>query len=213
MKIELWSDYICPYCYKGKRVLEAALQKFSHRDEVEIIYRSYILSPDAKKENRQLVTDMLIEKYGQTITEIENENQRLKKKASQLGLDYSKLNQLYDINTFDAHRIGIYAQSVNLSKEWTEALMNAHFTREMLIDEELVLLTLAKEIGLNPEMVQTILQSDLYSSDVRFDMEEADALGIETVPFFAFDRVYAISGVVSVTEFLEALTTAYNQKK
>lgn len=213
LKIEVWSDFICPYCYKGKRILEDAISKFKYRDEIEIIYRSYILSPDASKENHQLVNDMLLTKYGMSIDEINAENQRLIKKAKTLGLDYSRINNLYDINTIDAHRVAHYAKKHNLSLEWTETLMDAHFVKGLLIDDHEVLISLAKQIGLNELTVRNILQTDQYGSEVRQDMAEADTIGVETVPFFAINRSYAISGVVTSKEFLDAINLAYEQNK
>lgn len=213
MKIEVWSDFICPYCYKGKRVLEKALKDFKHLDEIEIVYRSYILSPDASNEHHQLVNDMLQEKYGMSKNEIKAENQRLIKKAEALGLDYSRINDLYDINTYDAHRISHYAKSENLSMQWTETLMDAHFVRGLLIDQHDVLISLAKEIGLNEISIRNILNSNQYADAVHEDMAEADQIGVETVPFYAINRSYAISGVVTIKEFLDALNLAYEQNK
>ena len=92
MKIEVWSDYICPYCYKGKKTMELALNEFEHRDQVEIIYRSYVLSPDASHEKLELVNDMLVKKYQMTYDEVIDENARLTKQAAKLGLEYLNLN-------------------------------------------------------------------------------------------------------------------------
>jgi len=212
LKIEIWSDYICPYCYKAKRVLEEALAMFGSKEEVEIIYRSYILSPDASKETHQLVNEMLKDKYGLSTDEILEENRSLIEKAKRLGLDYSKINELYDINTFDAHRIAIYAKSMNLDFQWTESLMNAHFVKGLMIDDHDVLLSLAKQIGLDDMRVHSILLNNEFANEVKYDMEEANTIGVETVPFFAINRTYAISGVITSQELLEALKTAFEQK-
>jgi predicted DsbA family dithiol-disulfide isomerase len=209
MKLEVWSDYICPYCYKGKRTMDLALKEFEHRDEVEIIYRSYVLSPDANHEKPELVNDMLVKKYNMHFEDIQAENLRLTKQAAKLGLEYKDLNSRFDVNTFDAHRIGKYAFLFGKEGLWTERLMKASFTEGLFIGNHETLVMLAKEIGLDTHEVKKILKSNLYKADVLKDIELADQLDVETVPFFAIDREYAISGVITIDDFINALNTAY----
>lgn len=209
MKLEIWSDYICPYCYKGNKTMELALSQFEHRDEIEIIYRSYVLSPDANHERLEKVNDMLVRKYQMTYAEVEAENLRLTKQAAKLGLEYRDLNSRYDVNTFDAHRIGKYAALHGLENLWTERLMKASFTEGLFIGDHETLVMLAKEIGLNSNEVDKVLHTNLYKTDVLKDIELADELAIETVPFFAIDREFAISGVITIPDFMNALNTAW----
>ncbi len=213
MKIEIWSDYGCPYCYKGKRTMEIALKKFEHRDQIELLFRSYVLSPDAFNTQRESVNEMLVRKYHMTRDEIESENQELIKKAAKLGLEYRHLDTRFDVNTFDAHRLGKYAAKFDKEELWTERLMKASFTDGLFIGNHETLLMLGKEIGLDEIGMKEVLNTDRFINDVKLDIDLADQLGIETVPFFAIDRTYAISGVITVADFLDALDTAWNQKK
>lgn len=213
MKLEVWSDYICPYCYKGKRTMDLALKEFEHRDEIEIVYRSYVLSPDANHDKLELVNDMLVKKYNMKYDEILTENLRLTKQAAKLGLEYQDLNARYDVNTFDAHRIGKYASLFGKEGQWTERLMKASFTEGVYIGHHDTLINLANEIGLNSNEVSQILKTNLYQLEVLNDIKLADQLDIETVPFFAIDRQYAISGVITIDDFVNALNTAYIASK
>ncbi len=213
MKIEIWSDFVCPYCYMGKRALEMALAKFPHADKVELIYRSYELDPSADNQKKMLVNEVLMQKYGMTHQEITGENAKITLQGYRLGLNYVDLHLIRDANTLTAHRLLKYAETVGKAGEWTERLMKAHFTDKRFIGDEGVLKNLAWEIGLDQKVVQTILKSNDYFDSVKADVELATSLDIDSIPFFLFNGKYAASGALPIVEFEEMLKLVWDEEQ
>ncbi|WP_455675172.1 DsbA family oxidoreductase [Pradoshia sp.] len=211
MKIEIWSDFVCPFCYIGKRLLDQALDTFEHKEQVEVIYKSYELSPDAKSDESISVHEMLAKKMGVTAEEAKSMNNRVIEHAASVGLHY-QFDSMKQTNTLDAHRLLKYAETVGKASVYTERLFRAHFTESAFIGSRETLLRLAQEAGLDQVRAEQVLSSDAYTSDVRRDQLEGQTIGVKGVPFFVFNRKYAISGAQPLELFEETLNQVWNEE-
>ncbi|CAM3686257.1 DsbA family oxidoreductase [Marinicrinis lubricantis] len=210
MKVEIWSDFVCPFCYIGKRRFEAGLNQFAHKEQVEVMYRSFELDPNMKRDGNPSAYDMLAVKYGMSREQaIANCNQ-VTQQAKEVGLDYD-LGKAIQTNTFDAHRLAHYAASQGKLAEMTERLLKAHFTDMLHVGNHDTLADLAAEVGLNRDEVLRVLAAGEYADGVRSDEQEAADLGIRGVPFFVINRKYAVSGAQPSEVFLEALQKAWEE--
>lgn len=208
MKIEIWSDYVCPFCYIGKRRLEAALEQFAHQNEVVIEYRSFELSPQASLYSGKNMHQMASEKHGMSIEQAKEGNAKLGQQAAKMGLVYN-FDEMKPTNTFDAHRLTQYAKSVGKDKELSEKLFYSYYTEGKLISDHATLADIAESVGMNREESMAVLQdSSKYANEVRSDEATAKQLGTTGAPFFVIDRKYAISGAQPVETFLSALNQA-----
>jgi predicted DsbA family dithiol-disulfide isomerase len=210
MKIEIWSDVVCPFCYIGKRHLEAALESFAHRDEVEIIWRSFELDPGAERDQSGTVVDRLARKYGTSQAQAEAMLTNVTARAAAVGLAYN-LRESVPTNTFDAHRAIHLAASHGLQDEAEEKLMDAYFTKAAHVGDPETLVKLMSEIGIPEGKTRAVLAGDTHGDAVRADEQEAQALGIEGVPFFVFNRKYAISGAQPVELFADVLAKTWDE--
>lgn len=208
MKAEIWSDVVCPWCYIGKRRFERALEQFPHRDDVEVIWRSFELNPDAPRHVEGSNTERLARKYGVTPEQATAMHDRITAVAAQDGLEYH-LYQARSGNTFDAHRLLHLAAHHGLQDALQERLMRAYFTEGEAIGQRDTLLRLASQVGLDPEEVHAVLEGDSYADAVRADERRAAAFGISGVPFVALDERYGISGAQPVEVFAEGLQRAW----
>jgi predicted DsbA family dithiol-disulfide isomerase len=204
VKIEIWSDVVCPWCYIGKRRLESALREFEHADGVEIAWRSFQLNPDAP--DRAVPTrDYLVRRFG---PQAEAMTARVADLARAEGLELN-FDRALTVNTFDAHR-GIHlATERNVASAAEERLMRAHFTEGADLSAPETLASLLGEVGVDPDDVRGVLAGTEYADAVRADVEEAYALGATGVPFFVIDRTYGIPGAQPAEVFLGALRKAY----
>ncbi|MDT8716891.1 DsbA family oxidoreductase [Clostridium sp. 19966] len=204
MKIEVWSDFVCPFCYIGKRRLENALDKFEHKDEVEVVFKSFELDPEAKKKYDESIHEIIAKKYGISVAEAKASNDQLVAQAKALGLDYN-FEDIKPTNTFDAHRLYHYAKAQGKLKEFSERTLKAYFVDSLNISDYNVLADLASEVGLDREKALKVLEDNEYSEDVRKDEQKAAQLKISGVPFFVFNDKYAVSGAQPSDLFLEVL--------
>lgn len=204
MKIEIWSDYVCPFCYIGKRNLEAALSTTGLKDKVEIVYKAYELAPGSPATTDKRVKERLAEKYNMSIAEAEGMLDNVTVQAKAVGLNYD-FDNIRDANTFAAHRLAKLAEKEKLGEEMTEALLHAYFIEAKQIGSEEVLLEIATKVGLDKEQVKHALESDDYIEEVKADVTEAGQVGVKGVPFFVINKKYAISGAQPPEAFAEAL--------
>lgn len=211
MKVEIWSDYVCPFCYIGKRRFEAALAQFPHRDEIEVVFKSFELDPNAARDSDLAPPERLMRKYGWSREQVEANFANLTEQARELGLEYH-LAEAIHTNTFDAHRLTCFAAEHGLMDKMAERLLKAYFTEKKHIGDRETLADLAAEVGLDRDQVLDMLAGGEYADEVRADEEEAQRLGIRGVPFFVIDRRYAVSGAQPPELFLQALEEAYNGK-
>ena len=167
MKIEVWSDFVCPFCYIGKRRLEEALESFPHRGNVEVVFRSFELDPHAKKETPLSIHEIIAQKYGISVEEAKRANADIGKQAEALGLTF-RFETMKPTNTFDAHRLAQYAKEKGKLHEVVERLFYAYFTESKRISDRDVLLELAEAAGLDRKETEAVLADGRYAEQVRF---------------------------------------------
>ena len=212
MKVEIWSDFVCPFCYIGKRRFEQALAKFPHKNHVEVIYRSFELDPHAARDSKHDTHEMLAAKYGMSYEQAQAMTNNVAQQAAGVGLTFH-FNTAIQTNTFDAHRLMYFAASHGKMHTMTERLLQAHFTDSEHIGNHKILVALAKEIGLDPNETANMLAGEEYAEEVRKDEQEARTIGVQGVPFFVINRKYAISGAQPSEVFLSALEKAWSEEQ
>ncbi len=210
MKIEVWSDFVCPFCYIGKRRLEEAVAAF-HQKDIEVEYKSFELDPNAAKETTLSIHEALAKKYGKTIEEAKQMNEDMGKQAETVGLDF-QFDEMKPTNTLDAHRLAKFAQTAGKEAVLTERLLKAYFTDSLHIGDHATLLDLAEESGLDRHEAEAVLNGTDFEDAVRADEEEARTIGVQGVPFFVFNRKYAISGAQPPEVFTEALQKVWEEE-
>lgn len=208
MKVEIWSDVVCPWCYVGKRRFEKALASFEHRADVEVRWRSFELDPSAPAVRSGDPVQRLADKYGMSRAQAVATDARLTDLAAAEGLDFH-LETARSGNTFDAHRLLHLAADNGIQDAVKERLMRGYFTESEAVGEHATLTRLAVNAGLDVADVNAVLSSDRYATDVRVDEEQAAAYGISGVPFFVVDARYGISGAQSSEIIVATLRTAY----
>jgi predicted DsbA family dithiol-disulfide isomerase len=210
LRIDVWSDIACPWCYVGKRRLEAALAKFPHREAVEIVWRAFELDPAAPRERDASMSyaARLAKKYGSTVAEADGMIARMTDVAAADGLDF-RFDVIRAGNTFDAHRVIHLGGERGKQDAVKERLLRAYMSEGEPIGDPETLVRLAGEAGLDEEEVRAMLASDAHVKEVREDEDEARKLGISGVPFFVLGGKYAISGAQSADVFLRALDRAW----
>ncbi|WP_028545362.1 DsbA family oxidoreductase [Paenibacillus taiwanensis] len=210
MKVEIWSDYMCPFCYIGKRRFEEALDQFPHKDKVEVIYRSFELDPEAARDVDYDVHTMLSKKYNMSVQEAKAMNDNITEQAKSVGLTYH-FDTMVLSNSFDAHRLTHFAAQHGKMREMNEALFRAVFTDSKHIGNHDVLSDLAVSVGLERAAVAEVLGGDQFAQAARFDEQLAGRLGIRAVPFFVLNEKYGISGAQPTEAFAEQLLKAWNE--
>ncbi len=205
--VEVWSDVVCPWCYIGKRHLEAAIDAFRLRDEVSVVWRSYELDPDGPPRRHQSMAEVIAHKYGMTADQATAANARLTRLAAEVGLDYH-LDDVVMGNTFDAHRLIHLAASVGRADPMGERLMAAYFTEGVAIGERDSLIAQAEQVGLDRDQVAAVLDGDGCADAVRADQRAAAELGVTGVPFFAIGGRLGVSGAQPPEVLLRALERA-----
>lgn len=193
MKIEIWSDYVCPFCYIGKRELERALKETGLEDKVEVSMKAYELDPSASSTENPPVKETLMKNKGLAEDEVENMLMSVTQRAKEVGLDYD-FSKMTNANTKKAHQVAKFAEAQGKGAEVSEALLQAHFLENHSLNEETVLLDVAEQQGLDRKQVAEALTQQTYLGPVNLDIQEARELGIRGVPFFVIERQYAISG-------------------
>ncbi|MBA9026229.1 DsbA family oxidoreductase [Peribacillus huizhouensis] len=211
MKVEVWSDYQCPFCYIGKRRFEKALSQFAQQSEVEVEFKSFELDPHAQKDMGMNVHEMLAKKYGTSVEQAKEMSANVTSQAKGEGLDY-RFDTLIPTNTFDAHRLLKFASVKGKEKEMNETLFHAYFTESKHIGDQETLASLAKQVGLDKTEVTAMLASDQFTEEVRADEREGSQLGITGVPFFVINRKYGVSGAQPTELFLETLNKVWTEE-
>ena len=204
MKIEIWSDIMCPFCYIGKRQLETALAIFPN-DNFEIEWKSFQLDPTIKSEPDTDVYTFLAERKGMSVEQSKEMHKSVAERAKSVGLDYN-----FDIavisNSLNAHRIIQLAKTKNIGDRMEEIFFKAYFTDGEDLNNGLTLIKLGNQAGLEESEVREVLESDdLFLKEVQSDIKEAGEIGVQGVPFFVFDRKYAISGAQPVESFVKTI--------
>lgn len=201
MKIDIWSDFACPFCYIGKRNLENALKEY--KGEVEIEFHSFLLDPNAKRSDVK-PNESLARKYGVSAEEGQKMIDRVVAMAKDVGLDYN-YDDLIETNTIKAHKLLQYSKEEKKDKAIKEAIFKAHFMDGLDIGDEEVLVDIAKKVGLDEGKSLEALNSEVYESMVDVDRYTAQQLQITSVPFFVIDMKRAIQGAQPKEAFLKVL--------
>lgn len=208
--VEIWSDIACPFCYIGKRHFEQALQRFDHTADVKIVWRSYQLDPDAEYVEGRNVHEALAEKKGWTLDYAMQAGAHVTSMAHQAGLNYD-FDRAIPANTFDAHRLIHLAAKHGLQDAAEERLFSAYFTEGRNIGDRDTLVALGAELGLDAGEVGRMLDDGSLADEVRQDIVEASRIGVRGVPFFVFDRKYAVSGAQPNDVFLQTLQRTWDE--
>ena len=212
MKIEVWSDYVCPFCYIGKRRLEEALAQFPNNDQVEVEFKSFELDPNAPKESDKNIHESLAQKYGMSIEQAKQANDNVGKQASSVGLTYN-FDNMKLTNTFDAHRLTKFAKTVGKDHELTEKILYGHFTESKYLGDYETLATIADSVGINRDEALNVLHDkNAYANEVRIEEGIAKQYGISGVPYFVINQKYAISGAQPTETFLNALQKVWEEE-
>ncbi|MFP7492893.1 DsbA family oxidoreductase [Terribacillus saccharophilus] len=212
MKIEVWSDFVCPFCYIGKRQLELALEKFEHRDSVDIEFKSFELDPNAGVYNGKSIHEALAEKYGMSIGQAKVNNMQIGQRAAEVGLTFN-FEEMKPTNTLHAHRLAKFAATKGQEKVITEKLLYAYFTESKNLSEAETLLDIAEATGLDRKEAADVLNNEsLHLNEVRADEQLAQRYGISGVPFFIFNDKYTISGAQPLETFIGALNQVWKEE-
>ncbi|WP_257656461.1 DsbA family oxidoreductase [Parapedobacter lycopersici] len=209
MKVEVWSDIMCPFCYIGKHNYEHALQQFADAAAVELEWKSFQLDPTLAKNTSYGDTyQYLSDRKGISLAQAEEMTANVARAGAAAGLQFH-FDRAIVTNTFDAHRLLHFAKARQLGNELKEKLFHAHFTAGKNVGDTATLVTLAAEIGLDGGDAQQVLQSNQYADEVAADIREARQIGIQGVPFFIFNRKYAVSGAQPTAVFLQTLEKSF----
>lgn len=208
MKVDIWSDVMCPFCYIGKRHFEEALAKFENGKDIEVVWHSFQLDPDAEAQPGKSAYEYLAERKGQSLEWSKQVHSQVTQMAADAGLTYN-FDKAVVANSFDAHRIVQLAKKHGKGDAMEEQLFKAYFTEGKDIANDATLTELATSIGLNKEEVEEVLSSDKYADDVQEDVATASRLGINGVPFFVINNKYGVSGAQPSATFVQALQQAW----
>lgn len=212
MKIQVWSDFVCPFCYIGKKRLEQALANFPHKDQVEVEFKSFELDPNSPKYNGKGIHEILAAKYGMSIEQAKQANDGVGSQAASVGLKFN-FDGMKPGNTFDAHRLAKLAKEKGKEAELTEKLLHAYFTDSKDIGDEEVLADIAASAGMDREETLKMLQDkNAFANDVRIDEAIAQQYGIRGVPYFIINNKYAISGAQAPETFAGALQKVWEEE-
>jgi len=204
--IDVWSDVVCPWCFIGKRRLEKALKEFGNSDEIVVRHRAFQLQPDAAE--TMPTSKLLAQKYRVSPNQVKEMQANVCAVADGEGLCYN-LDDTLSGNTFDAHRLLLWAASIGKDKELLEAMYSGYFEKSLPIFSHQDLLSITESVGISAVDAMNVLDSDQFAAEVIQDRDVASSLGATGVPFFVIDMKYGISGAQPTTTFLETLNTAW----
>lgn len=210
MKIEIWSDFACPFCFIGKKRFDTALASFPHKEQVEVIYKSYQLNPNAPKVVTQSSYESFAKSHNSTVEQTKQRFKMITESAKTVGLHFD-FDKVQMTNTFDAHRVAKYAMSLGQTSI-VERLMSAYFEEGLNIADHETLIDIASSFGLDSTSVKSMLDSTNFTEDVKKDIQEARQIGVQGVPFFVINRKYGVSGAQDSTYFLQALNQIWSEE-
>lgn len=212
MKIEVWSDVMCPFCYIGKRRLDKVLENFPDSDKVEVEWKSFQLNPSLQTDPSRSASDYLMENKGWSAEQASAANRQVTEMAATEGLAY-QMDRTVLANSFDAHRLLQFAKTLELGSQMEERLFRAYFTEAVNIASLDELLRLAVETGLPEADSRRVLYSNAFAEDVEKDIYESKQIGVRGVPYFVFNDQYAITGAQAGEVFAGALERSFAEWK
>lgn len=211
MKITIWSDFVCPFCFIGEAHLNGALEKFEHADDVEIEYKSFQLMPEGDYVPGKAYAETFSDMKGMPVAQAEALLKNVTESASRSGVEIN-----YAIaklaNTFDAHRVFQYAKEQGKGNEFFQRAYVAHFTDGEILSDTDTIVRLAEEVGLDGAEVRKIVEDKTNTEKVQQDISEARSVGVQGVPFFVIDNKYAVSGAQPVEAFSQVLSQVWEEK-
>lgn len=212
MRVEIWSDVVCPFCYIGKKRFEEALQQFNQKENVEISWRSFQLDPDGDPAPGTSLNQYLAQRKGISLAEAQEMNAYVSNMAKEAGLDV-QLEKAIIGNTYHAHRLLHLAKEQNVQTAVKEALLKAYFTEGKNINDTTVLLAVATAAGITEEAATAVLNNEQYAQEVLHDQLRAQQIGVSGVPFFVFNNKYAVSGAQATEVFAEVLQKVWEEEQ
>jgi predicted DsbA family dithiol-disulfide isomerase len=204
IQVEIWSDYVCPFCYIGKRQFEEAIRRFGNQSQVDVHWRSFQLDPEARPEAGQKALDYLAERKGWTLEQVRQVTMNVSEMAKSIGLDF-RMEEAVMANSLNAHRLMHFAQQHGLQENAGERLFAAHFTEAKDLGNLETLALLGEEIGLDKVEVSEMLKRNDFLEEVQYDIYQARQVGLSGVPFFVFQNKYVVSGARGTETFLQIL--------
>jgi len=210
MKIEIWSDVMCPFCYLGKRKFENALAQFADKEHIEVEWKSFQLNPALVTNTAISIQQYLSEHKGMSLEQVKQSQSYITQAGQVVGLDYH-FDKVIVANTFKAQQLLKFAHEKNKQNEMEERLFEAFFTEGQNVDDLITLVQLAIEVGLDATGLHDALETNQYLAQVQADIAEANALGIHGVPYFVFNRKLAVNGAQESPVFLETLRKAFTE--
>jgi predicted DsbA family dithiol-disulfide isomerase len=210
MQVDIWSDVICPWCYLGKARFSTALSSFAHRDEVEVVYRSFELDPSYPKDRHETTLAMLSGKYGMSEADARAAESRIAGLAAAEGLGFEPVRPVG--NTFDIHRVLHLGLAKGVQADLVRAVDQAYFAQGRPVFDPDVITGIAAEAGLDADLTGDVIDGDAYAEQVREDELQARQLGITGVPFFVFDMALGVSGAQSTEVLASALQQAWERR-
>lgn len=211
MRIDVWSDFLCPFCHLGRRQLELAIAEFEHGDEVDVVWHSFQLDRGADAVVEGSNVQRVADKYGVSLEQMEETHRQMAEQAAEVGLDF-QWDKATGGNSYDAHRLHHFARSVGREQEFMDRLMTAWYSEGAAIGDHDTLVRLATEAGLEEEVVRGVLDSDSFGQDVRTDLALAHQIGITAVPTFVLDQKFGVSGAQGVESMLKAIGYAWDDQ-
>jgi predicted DsbA family dithiol-disulfide isomerase len=208
MKVDIWSDVRCPFCYIGKRKFESALALFEHKDKIEVEWHSFELDPNAETKPDADPVDYLADRYGRPREWAEEMHENVTQTAAEVGLKFN-LGISVVANSFDAHRLIQLAKTEGLGDAIEEHLFEAFFTAGKDISNHQTLVEIGTAAGLDKITVETMLRGKDFTDEVRYDEQTAQQIGVRGVPFFVFNEKLAVSGAQPPETFLGAMQQAW----
>ena len=210
MKIEVWSDYVCPFCYIGKKQLEKAIKNSGYEGQIDVEFKSFLLDPTTPIDTEESIYTSLARKYNMSEQEAKNMTSNVASRAKEVGLDYN-FDDMKTANTTAAHRLAKLAVEQGKAEIYNERLMKAYFLEGEAIGRHDVLKRLAKEAELDMEAVERVLASNEYEEAVEQDIYEAQQIGVRGVPFFVFNNKYGLSGAQPQSLFEQTIEQAASE--
>jgi predicted DsbA family dithiol-disulfide isomerase len=211
VRIDVWSDFLCPFCHLGRRQLELALEQFEHADDVDVVWHSFQLDRTAPDVLEGSVVEHVAAKYGVSVEQMEQTNRQMAQAAAYIGLDF-QWQRMVGGNSYAAHRLHHYARSVGREQELLDRLMRGWYSEGASIGDTETLVRLAVDAGLHAGEVRSVLDSDDFGQEVRTDLALAAQIGITAVPTFVLDQKYGVSGAQGVEPMLKAIRYAWQDQ-
>lgn len=212
MKVEIWSDVVCPFCYIGKRKFEKALEGFGPKEKVEVVWRSFQLDPDLQPVPGMSVHEYLGKRKGGTTADGKRMNDQMAEMAKEVGLHYD-FDKAVINNTLLAHQLLHLAKTHQKQDQMKERLFAAYYTQGQNIGDLDTLVKLGEEVGLDGTEIRAALEQQTYAQEVQEDIVRAQQVGVRGVPFYVFNNKYAVSGAQPTELFKEVLDKVWEEEK